>query len=126
MKAFHKQATQYYVRSSQLFHTNIVHSPALFLLSKTDTIGAVKSNMRVRDSWDSLGIKVSLKKKNREKFVFNSFLYEFILLFFFADVRKNIRRFSTCWTFSKISKGIYCGIVCIYGYATNDTGCGKS
>ena len=59
MKAFHKQATQYYIRSSQLFHTNIVHSPALFIMSKTDTIGAVDSNKRVRDSWESLGVKVS-------------------------------------------------------------------
>ena len=59
MKAFDKQATQYYIRSSQLFHTNIVHSPALFILSKSDLIGAVSSNMRVRDSWKSLGVKVS-------------------------------------------------------------------
>ncbi|XP_043482354.1 transmembrane protein 53 [Leptopilina heterotoma] len=61
LTAFHKQATQYYIRSSQLFHTNIVHSPALFLLSKTDTIGAVSSNMRVRDSWESLGTKTYVK-----------------------------------------------------------------
>ncbi|XP_033210572.1 uncharacterized protein LOC117168833 [Belonocnema kinseyi] len=61
MKAFHKQATQYYIRSSQLFHTNIVHSPALFIMSKTDTIGAVESNKRVRDSWESLGVKTYTK-----------------------------------------------------------------
>lgn len=59
MKAFHKQATQYWIRSSQLFHLNLVRSPALFLVSTTDPVGSLKSNMRVRDSWESLGTKVS-------------------------------------------------------------------
>lgn len=59
MATFYKQATQYYIRSSQLFHTNLVHSPALFLVSKTDPVGALKCNQRVRDSWDSLGVQVS-------------------------------------------------------------------
>lgn len=61
MKAFYKQSTQYYLRSSQMFHTNLVRSPALFLMSNTDPVGPVSSNMRVRDSWDSLGTKTYIK-----------------------------------------------------------------
>lgn len=58
LKTFYKQSTQYYIRSSQLFHTNLVHTPALFLISNTDPVGSLTSNMRVRDSWDTLGVKV--------------------------------------------------------------------
>ncbi|XP_001606567.1 uncharacterized protein LOC100122957 [Nasonia vitripennis] len=61
MKAFHKQATQYWIRSSQLFHLNLVRSPALFLVSTTDPVGSLASNMRVRDSWESLGVKTYTK-----------------------------------------------------------------
>ncbi|XP_058794005.1 uncharacterized protein LOC131665854 [Phymastichus coffea] len=61
MKVFHKQATQYWIRSSQLFHLNLVRSPALFLVSKTDPVGSLESNMRVRDSWESLGTKTYTK-----------------------------------------------------------------
>ncbi|XP_012269924.2 uncharacterized protein LOC105694125 [Athalia rosae] len=61
MATFHKQATQYYIRSSQLFHTNLVRSPALFIISKTDPVGALKCNQRVRDSWDSLGVETYMK-----------------------------------------------------------------
>ncbi|XP_015515384.1 uncharacterized protein LOC107221045 [Neodiprion lecontei] len=61
LATFHKQATQYYIRSSQLFHTNLVHAPALFLVSKTDPVGALKCNQRVKDSWDSLGIETYMK-----------------------------------------------------------------
>ncbi|XP_014219480.1 uncharacterized protein LOC106647543 [Copidosoma floridanum] len=61
MVTFEKQATQYYRRSSQLFHLNLVRSPALFFVSKTDPVGSYKSNMRVRDSWDSLGTETHVK-----------------------------------------------------------------
>ncbi|XP_012288161.1 uncharacterized protein LOC105703938 [Orussus abietinus] len=61
MKAFYKQSTQYYVRSSQLFHTTPVRAPALLLLSDTDPIGTVTSNTRAHDSWQSLGIKTYQK-----------------------------------------------------------------
>ncbi|KAL7302884.1 uncharacterized protein LOC106653986 [Trichogramma pretiosum] len=61
MKAFHKQATQYWIRSSQLFHLNLVRSPALFIVSDTDPVGSLESNMRVKESWDSLGTKTYMK-----------------------------------------------------------------
>jgi hypothetical protein len=61
LKTFHEPATQHYVRASQMFHTNLIHAPALFYVSKTDPIGAEMSNIRVRDSWVSMGINVSWK-----------------------------------------------------------------
>ncbi|XP_018330214.1 transmembrane protein 53 [Agrilus planipennis] len=61
LKKFHKVATVHYIRSSQMFHTNLVRSPALFLLSKSDPVGAVDSNQRVRDSWENMGTKVYWK-----------------------------------------------------------------
>ncbi|XP_043802638.1 uncharacterized protein LOC122720167 isoform X2 [Apis laboriosa] len=61
MKAFYKQSTQYYIRSSQLFHTNLVHSPALFFVSKTDPVGSLTSNLRVKDQWDTVGVKTYIK-----------------------------------------------------------------
>lgn len=58
MKAFHNQSTQYYIRSSQLFHSSLLRVPALLLVSNTDPVGTLTSNLTVRDSWESLGIKV--------------------------------------------------------------------
>lgn len=66
MKTFDKVATCHYVRASQMFHTNIVRAPALYFLSKTDPIGAVRSNQRVRENWENMGIEVGLKKKSRK------------------------------------------------------------
>jgi len=61
MKTFHEAATQHYIRSSQLFHTNYIHAPALFILSKNDPVGAEASNRRVADSWISNGVNVTWK-----------------------------------------------------------------
>lgn len=57
MKAFHEPATSHYIRSSQMFHTNLLRCPALFLVSKTDPVGTPEANGRVRDSWESNGVK---------------------------------------------------------------------
>lgn len=65
MKAFHEPATSHYIRSSQMFHTNLLRCPALFLVSKTDPVGTELANGRVRDSWESSGVKVtSITKLN--------------------------------------------------------------
>ncbi|XP_011690339.1 PREDICTED: uncharacterized protein LOC105451532 [Wasmannia auropunctata] len=62
MKTFHQQATQYYIRSSQIFHSaSVLRVPALLFVSKTDPVGAVTSNLSVRDNWESLGIKTYVK-----------------------------------------------------------------
>ncbi|KAJ8966021.1 hypothetical protein NQ317_001972, partial [Molorchus minor] len=58
LKTFDKVATRHYVRSSQMFHTNLVHAPAQFFLSKADPIGTEASNQRVRESWESMGVQV--------------------------------------------------------------------
>ncbi|KAI5636924.1 hypothetical protein NE865_10339 [Phthorimaea operculella] len=61
MKTFHDAATKHYIRSSQLFHTNLCRAPALFLLSKSDPVGAERSNKSVHDSWVEMGIKCTWK-----------------------------------------------------------------
>lgn len=58
MKTFHQQATQYYIRSSQVFHSASIRVPALLFVSRSDPIGTVSSNLAVRDNWESAGIKV--------------------------------------------------------------------
>ncbi|KAG8302546.1 hypothetical protein J6590_031616 [Homalodisca vitripennis] len=57
LKAFDEEATSHYIRSSQMFHTSLVHSPALLLLSKTDPVGSLASNLRLKETWESMGIK---------------------------------------------------------------------
>jgi len=69
MKTFHEAATQHYIRSSQMFHTNFVHAPALFFVSKTDPVGAEASNRRVADTWVSNGIKLTWKVFDRSPHV---------------------------------------------------------
>lgn len=61
LKTFHEAATQHYIRSSQMFHTNFMRAPALFIVSKTDPVGAESSNRRVADSWISNGVKLTWK-----------------------------------------------------------------
>ena len=62
MRTFYDAATQHYIRSSQMFHSsaNLVRCPGMLMFSKRDPIGTPDSNMRVRDNWDALGIKVIL------------------------------------------------------------------
>ncbi|CAK9819725.1 hypothetical protein ANTPLA_LOCUS10350 [Anthophora plagiata] len=45
----------------QKYLENLVRTPALFLVSKTDPVGTVIHNMRVRDQWDKLGVKTYVK-----------------------------------------------------------------
>lgn len=58
MKTFHQQATRYYIRSSQIFHIAAIPVPALLFVSKTDPVGTLASNLSLRDTWESSGIKV--------------------------------------------------------------------
>ncbi|KAL6444499.1 hypothetical protein ACFW04_001970 [Cataglyphis niger] len=61
MKTFHQQATHYYIRSSQIFHIAPIHVPALIFVSRTDPVGTVPSNLSLRDTWESSGIKTYVK-----------------------------------------------------------------
>lgn len=58
LKTFDKVATRHYVRASQMFHTNLIRSPALVFVSKTDPIGAIKSNLQAKESWEGMDMKV--------------------------------------------------------------------
>uniref|UniRef100_A0A2A4JBY1 Transmembrane protein 53 n=1 Tax=Heliothis virescens TaxID=7102 RepID=A0A2A4JBY1_HELVI len=69
MKTFHEVATSHYIRSSQLFHTNLCHAPALFLLSRSDPVGAENSNRSVHDSWVKMGVKCTWKCWDRSPHV---------------------------------------------------------
>ncbi|XP_026470972.1 transmembrane protein 53-A-like [Ctenocephalides felis] len=69
LKTFHDVATSHYIRASQMFHSTLVRSPALFLLSKTDPIGPVSSNQRVKEAWEGLGIKCYWKCWDRSPHV---------------------------------------------------------
>ncbi|XP_026318096.1 uncharacterized protein LOC113228885 [Hyposmocoma kahamanoa] len=61
LKTFHDVATCHYIRSSQMFHTNLCRAPALFMLSKSDPVGAENSNRAVHDSWVRMGIQCTWK-----------------------------------------------------------------
>uniref|UniRef100_A0A6P7GNU6 Uncharacterized protein LOC114344955 n=1 Tax=Diabrotica virgifera virgifera TaxID=50390 RepID=A0A6P7GNU6_DIAVI len=61
LKTFDKTVTVHYVRSSQMFHTNIVRAPALVFVSKSDPIGSETSNRRVTDNWENMGMQVTFK-----------------------------------------------------------------
>lgn len=61
MKAFYEPATMHYIRSSQMFHGNLVRTPALMFVSKVDPVGEPKSNERVRDNWVRNNVDVTYK-----------------------------------------------------------------
>ncbi|XP_065345899.1 transmembrane protein 53 [Cloeon dipterum] len=61
MRTFYEGATQHYIRSSQMYHSSMVRTPALFLVSKRDPIGKPESNMKVAENWQALGIDVRFK-----------------------------------------------------------------
>ncbi|KAJ8868732.1 hypothetical protein PR048_030271 [Dryococelus australis] len=61
LQKFHIAATAHYIRASQIFYSGFLRVPALFLLSKTDPIGALGSNTRCREGWDALGMKTYMK-----------------------------------------------------------------
>lgn len=84
MKAFHEPATSHYIRSSQMFHTNLLRCPALFFVSKTDPVGTEVANCRVKDSWESTGVKCTFKCWDRSPHVghFQKHTDEYIELMF--------------------------------------------
>ncbi|GAB1861653.1 hypothetical protein CAJAP_02732 [Camponotus japonicus] len=61
MKTFYQQATQHYIRSSQVFHSARIRVPALLFVSRSDPIGTVSSNLTLHDEWESAGIKTYVK-----------------------------------------------------------------
>ncbi|XP_052873487.1 uncharacterized protein LOC128278798 [Anopheles cruzii] len=61
LKLFHDEATQYYVKCTQLFHHEPARCPALLLVSKTDPVGTETANRRLCGIWESVGVKTTLK-----------------------------------------------------------------
>lgn len=61
MRRFHEVATQHYIRASQMFHHNIVRTPALMFVSHDDPVGSVSSNDSVRQDWLALDIECTWK-----------------------------------------------------------------
>lgn len=107
MKTFHKVATIHYIRGSQMFHTNLVKKPALFLLSNSDPIGAFSSNMRVRESWESMGIPVSRFCINRNILLyFYISVIKYFITFFFQGTLEVLGSFTPRRTFPKTSRRI--------------------
>ena len=58
LRTFDQLATRHYIRSSQLFHSDMIRTPALFLFSKMDPIGTEDSIMKCLENWKALGVKV--------------------------------------------------------------------
>ncbi|XP_032673334.1 uncharacterized protein LOC116845113 [Odontomachus brunneus] len=75
MKTFHNQSTQYYIRSSQVFHTSPIRVPALFFISKADPVGTETSILNLRDNWETLGIKTYVKIFEKSPHVAHFYLY---------------------------------------------------
>lgn len=99
MKTFYKQSTYYYMQSSELFHRNLVHSPALFFVSKTDPVGTLTNNMRVRKQWDSLGVKVNI-------YIYEKMVFRYFDILTFRLMSKYLRTLHMLDTFRNIQKNI--------------------
>ncbi|XP_050089953.1 uncharacterized protein LOC126574060 [Anopheles aquasalis] len=61
LKLFHEEATQYYKKSTHMYHYEPLQCPALILVSKSDPIGAEAPNKRLSDIWESKGVKTTFK-----------------------------------------------------------------
>lgn len=61
LRTFHEVATQHYLKSSDMFHNNMVRAPALMFVSEDDPVGSVSSNGSVRRDWERLGIACEWK-----------------------------------------------------------------
>lgn len=61
MKVFHNVATKHYMKATAVFHETPCRAPGLFLVSKTDLVGAEKRSRSVHDSWVRSGMKCNFK-----------------------------------------------------------------
>lgn len=69
MKLLHNVATKHYWRATEIFHVTPCRAPGLFLISKTDPIGAENRNRTVASSWEKIGIKCNFKCWDRSPHV---------------------------------------------------------
>ncbi|CAH0591680.1 unnamed protein product [Chrysodeixis includens] len=61
MKLCHNLATKHYMKATEVFHSTPCRAPGLFLVSKTDPIGAEHRSRDVCDHWVRSGMKCSVK-----------------------------------------------------------------
>ncbi|XP_071454229.1 transmembrane protein 53-A-like [Hetaerina americana] len=61
LKVFHEQATQYYIRTSQVFHSSPARCPSLLLFSKADLISTTRTSLGLYNVWTELGMPVFTK-----------------------------------------------------------------
>ncbi|XP_075982037.1 transmembrane protein 53-A-like [Anticarsia gemmatalis] len=69
MRIFHNVATKHYIQATEVFHANPCKAPGLFLVSKTDPVGAEKRSRTVAASWEKRGIKCNFKCWDRSPHV---------------------------------------------------------
>lgn len=69
LKLFHEEATQYYEKCNKLYFNEPAHCPALLLVSKTDPVGTEAANRRLMATWESIGIKTTMKCWDRSPHV---------------------------------------------------------
>lgn len=107
MRTFYDGATCHYIRSSQMFHSTMVRSPALFLMSKRDPIGKPESNQRVADNWEALGVDVCWS------------YFHFYQINFAIDVslgaHENMGEFASRGPFQEVSRWVRCRGCCVFG-----------
>ncbi|KAL1129953.1 hypothetical protein AAG570_012897 [Ranatra chinensis] len=75
LRTFYDTATRHYVRASQMYHTTPVRAPALILVCKTDPVGSITSNLKAKESWDSMGMKTYMKCWEESKHVSHLLLH---------------------------------------------------
>lgn len=61
LNTFYEWSSKQHTGGLRAFEQNLVLAPALMFLSDTDTIGRVSNNLRTKECWEKLGIKVHLK-----------------------------------------------------------------
>lgn len=69
MAVFHNVATKHYFRATDVYHETPCKAPGLFLVSKTDPVGAEKRSRRAAAMWEERGIKCNFKCWDRSPHV---------------------------------------------------------
>ncbi|XP_055624692.1 uncharacterized protein LOC129767639 [Toxorhynchites rutilus septentrionalis] len=69
LKLFQEEATQHYEKSTNIYHSEPVRCPSLMFVSKSDPVGTEEANRKVMASWESVGVKASIKCWDRSPHV---------------------------------------------------------
>lgn len=69
LRIFHDSATRHYMKASELFHNTPVKAPALLFIAKNDLVASYKTVIKLKEHWDSVGMKTVLKSWEKSKHV---------------------------------------------------------